>query len=225
MQSRVQRLPARRKKTRSKGDFVGDPRKLKKKFETPNMLWDATRLKEEQLLLEEYGLRNMRELWIMKQELKKIRREARRLLSKGDAGKAASSPLLAKVVRLGYAKPETGLEDLLALKPQDVLERRLETRVVKKGLAKTMVQSRQLIVHGFIAINGRKISSPGYIVPVNEENSIAYYKNFDLNAGEEAQAKEAKHAHAKAEHEKHSAPAPEKKEEPAGVKPEAPAPQ
>jgi len=63
----------------------------------------------------------------------------------------------------------------LGLRTKDLLERRLQTIVFRKGLAKTIYQARQLVVHGHIAIAGRRVTSPGYIVPVDEENLIDFY--------------------------------------------------
>jgi len=162
---------------------MGDPRKLKKKYESPRKLWDTTRIQEESGLKEEYGLKSTRELWKSKAELGKVRREARKLLSKGDKGTAQAKDLLTKIVRLGLGTETTTVEDLLSLTLRDVLERRLQTQVYKKGFAKSVSQSRQLIKHGFISINGKKVSVPGYVVPVSEEKLIAYYKAIDINAG------------------------------------------
>jgi len=159
---------------------MGDPKKLKRKHESPRKIWDKARIEEERKLLEEFGLKNMRELRVMQMELKKIRREARKLLSLGERGRELGKPLMEKVVRLGVAKPETSLEDLLSLTIMDVLERRLETRVFKKGLARSIEQGRQLIAHGHIAINGRRVSAPSYIVPVDEEDKIGYYRKVDF---------------------------------------------
>jgi small subunit ribosomal protein S4 len=171
---------------------MGDPKKLKRKYESPRKIWDKNRIEEEQKLLEEFGLKNMHELRVMQMELKKIRREARRLLSLGEKGRELGKPLMQKVVRLGIAKPETSLEDLLSLTIRDVLERRLETRVFKKGLARSVEQGRQLIAHGHIAINGRRTSAPGYLVPVDEENNIGYYRKVDFIPIVVSKAKESK---------------------------------
>jgi small subunit ribosomal protein S4 len=162
---------------------MGDPRRLSKKYESPRKLWDTARITEESGLVEEYGLKNTRELWRAKAKLGSIRRDARILLSKGDQGRAEAKQLLDKVVRLGFGNENTSLEDLLSLTIRDILERRLETRVYKRGFAKSLVQSRQLIKHGFISISGKKVSVPGYIVPASEENQIGYYKAIDINAG------------------------------------------
>jgi len=171
---------------------MGDPKKLKRKYESPKKIWDSTRIEEEQKLLEEFGLKNMRELRVMQMELKKIRREARRLLSMGEKGRKLGKPLLEKVVRLGIAKPDTSLENLLSLTIMDVLDRRLETRVFKKGLVRSIEQGRQLIVHGHIAIEGRKMSAPSYLVPVDEEDRIGYYKNVNFIPIVVGKAKESK---------------------------------
>ncbi|MEM4389814.1 MAG: 30S ribosomal protein S4 [Candidatus Micrarchaeia archaeon] len=175
---------------------MGDPRRLKKKYETPRKLWDAQRIQEEQKLLEEYGLRSMRELWIAKQELKRIRREARVLLSLGEQGKLKAKELLDKVKRYGFAKGDITLEGLLSLDIRDILERRLETRVFKRGLARSMKQARQLIAHGLISVGGRRVSAPSYLVPVSEEETISYYKpvNLGLQATTEERKPEAREA-------------------------------
>ncbi len=167
---------------------MGDPRKLHRKFETPKRVWDAPRIEEEEALVEEYGLRSMHELWVVRKELRKIRREARRLLGLGDAGRSAAKPLFDKCISWGIANTETKLEDLLGLSVRDLLERRLATRVLKKGLSRSIRQARQLIAHNFIAIGNQAISAPGYIVPIADDDKVSYYKPFDINAGMEKPA-------------------------------------
>ncbi|RLG18433.1 30S ribosomal protein S4 [Candidatus Micrarchaeota archaeon] len=170
---------------------MGDPRTLKTKYETPKRIWNEERIAEEHALKTEYGLKNMRELWIAKKMLRKIRRQARKLLSTGEQGQKEADELLRSAIRLGFAKEGTKLGDLLALTTRDILERRLQTRVVKLGLARSMKQARQLIAHGYISVNGSKISAPSYMVPVSEEKAIAYYKPINLETPE-LKAKEAK---------------------------------
>lgn len=171
---------------------MGDPKRLRPKYETPRKIWSKERIEEESKLVEEYGLHNTRELWVTQRELKRIRREARRLLSLGEKGKESGQKLIAKCVRLGFSKEAADLDSLLALSIRDVLDRRLETRVVKRGLARSIKQSRQLIAHGFIAVKGKRVSAPGYIVPVSEDSTITYFKPIDLNAPVMAQKSAAK---------------------------------
>ena len=160
---------------------MGDPPKLRNKYERPKMLWDMDRLTEEKALKQEYGLKNMRELWIALAELKKYRREARRLLSITEEERASDAKkVLDKLVRLGVLKEGSSLDDVLSLSVRDVLDRRLQTLVVRKGLARTMAQSRQLITHGFVGIGPRRISAPGYIIDKDAEQSLHYSKKIDL---------------------------------------------
>jgi small subunit ribosomal protein S4 len=164
---------------------MGDPRKFGNKYEHPKRLWEADRIKEESALKREYGLKTMRELWVMNQELKKMRREARRLLSVTEEERERDIPkLMNKLERLGILSRDAKLEQVLSLSVREVLERRLQTRVQKRGLAKTAKQARQLITHGFISVNGRKVNSPSYLVPVSEDDSINYYKKIDLEPPE-----------------------------------------
>ncbi len=161
---------------------MGDPPKLRNKYSRPKHLWEADRLKEDSAFKKDYGLKNMRELWMATAELKKYRREARRLLSLTEEERAKDKvKILTKLNKLGILNKDAEVDDVLSLTIKDVLERRLSTIVFRKGLANTISQSRQLITHGFIAVGGKKISAPSYLVDADEESLIAYSKPIDLN--------------------------------------------
>lgn len=53
------------------------------------------------------------------------------------------------------------------------LERRLDNTVYRLKLATTRIQSRQLITHGHILVNGQKVSSPSSLIVVNDVISLA----------------------------------------------------
>lgn len=163
---------------------MGDPVKPRKKFERPTIEWNADRIKEESALKNEYGLKNTREIWRARSELRRIRANARKLLAGGIGGEKKAKEILERVQRYGILKSKEDkintLDDLLALDIRNILDRRLQTRVYKKGLARTIKQARQLIVHGYIAINGKRVTVPGYIVPLDEEDNIGYYKHIDI---------------------------------------------
>lgn len=163
---------------------MGDAKKRSKKFVRPPMQWNAERIKEEGDLRKEFGLKNAREVWKAKAELRRIRGNARKLLAAGDKGTNETEQILKRVERYGFLKKEEGkentLDDLLQLDVRSILERRLQTRVMKKGLAVSAKQARQLITHGFIAIDGVKISVPSYLVPLNEDDRIDYYKKIEV---------------------------------------------
>jgi len=170
---------------------MGAPRKLRKKYSVPRTLWNSERIGEESALLEEYGLKNVRELWIVKEELSKIRNQARSMLGLGEKGQKEFEVLASRISKMGYIKSQA-IEDLLGLEIRAILERRLQSLVLRKALAKSMKQARQLITHGFIAIDGKKISIPSYLVPVDLEDKISYYKPITLYTAETAAEKRIK---------------------------------
>ncbi|GIF05794.1 30S ribosomal protein S4 [Actinoplanes siamensis] len=43
-----------------------------------------------------------------------------------------------------------------------LLERRLDATVFRAGLARTIYQARQLVVHGHFTVDGKKVDRPGY---------------------------------------------------------------
>jgi small subunit ribosomal protein S4 len=162
---------------------MGDPRKIRKKWEGPRHPWRKDVLEHEMKLVGTYGLRNKRELWIAATIVRRIRHRARSLLAAPkEVREKEEKALISRLVKLGVLRENAKLEDVLALKPEDLLERRLQTIVYRKGLAKTIHEARQLIVHGHIAIAGRRIRSPGYLVTLDEERLVDYAPNSPLRA-------------------------------------------
>jgi small subunit ribosomal protein S4 len=156
---------------------MGDPKRQRKKYETPSHPWIKERLDRERVLKRNYALKNKKELWRHETQLKEFRRRARRLLAaRGKQAEIERQQLLQRLYRLGLLPADAVLDDVLSLTVEDVLERRLQTIVYRKGLARTMKQARQLIVHGHIEVNGQVIRSPGYLVLREEEDAITYAK-------------------------------------------------
>ena len=60
------------------------------------------------------------------------------------------------------------------------MERRLQTMVFRKGLARSIKQSRQFITHRHIAINNSIITAPSYIVSIAEEPLINFVARSSL---------------------------------------------
>ncbi len=157
---------------------MGDPRRGRKKYKTPKKLWDVSRINEESRLKREYGLKNMREIWIAQAELRRARREARRSLGLPEGKREeVFGKVVNKLSRLGIVSGEATVDDILSLTVRDFLERRLQTRVFRKGLAKTPRQARQLIVHGYIALDGVRVTAPSRLITKEEEAKINYYKD------------------------------------------------
>lgn len=156
---------------------MGDPKKPRKKWESPGHPWIKTRLEQELELMNRYGLRNKRELWVAQTLLRRIRHRARQLLAIPiEERKKALEVLARRLYSMGIIdKLDVDVNDILALTVDAILDRRLQTLVWKKGLAKSIHHARQLIVHGHIAIKNRRVTSPGYLVSREEENYIGYH--------------------------------------------------
>ncbi len=161
---------------------MGDPKKPRRKWESPGHPWIKTRLQREMELVGMYGLRNKRELWIAETLLRRVKHRARSLLALPEDERIKQLQQLSlKLYRLGLINIAAAeINDILNITVESVLERRLQTIVWKKGLAKTIHQARQMIVHGHIAIKGRRVTSPGHIVTRDEEPHISLYPTSPL---------------------------------------------
>lgn len=149
----------------------------RKKYETPNHPWQKDRIEEEKGFLKTYGLKNKREIWKAETIARKIRFYVRYLNARKAAGFDISKEeekFKKKLIRYGLLSEKSELSEALNITTKDILERRLQTLVFRKGLARTIKQARQLIVHGHISIGDKVITSPGYLVKVEEENLIQY---------------------------------------------------
>ena len=154
---------------------MGDPKRQRKKFDTPRFPWQIDALEAELKILGQYGLRNKREIWRHKTLLSKYRGIGRSLLGMtAEERSKQEKQLLDRLHRLGILPEESALDDVLDLALEDILGRRLQTLVFQRGLAHSIQQARQLITHGHIAIEGRKVSSPSYLVLKDEEEKLMY---------------------------------------------------
>ncbi len=164
---------------------MGNPKFPRKKYTTPLHPWKEDRIKSERELLKKYGLKNHKEVWKAKTYLGRHRHQARELLAKMETKdpqvKKESDQLLLHLTRIGVLPAASSLDDVLALETESVLSRRLQTLVYLKGLSTTPDHSRQLINHGHIAINKRKLTIPSYMVTKDEENEIGYTGKSPLN--------------------------------------------
>ncbi|MDL2246599.1 30S ribosomal protein S4 [Methanobrevibacter sp. OttesenSCG-928-K11] len=155
---------------------MGHPRKARKKYDTPPHPWNAERIKDENKLMVKYGLKNKKEIWKADTLVRKYSREARYLLGfSSDQVEHERLELLGHLIRIGVLPENAALEDILNLTVEDILRRRLQTVVFKKGLARTPKEARMFVVHGHIALNGKKINSPSYVVLKEQEDQIGFY--------------------------------------------------
>ncbi|HXS60000.1 MAG TPA: 30S ribosomal protein S4 [Candidatus Sulfopaludibacter sp.] len=157
---------------------MGDPRKAKKSYTRPRSIWTSDQISSELYVVGSYGLRNKKELWKAQTEIARIRNQARSLLSLPiEVRHDKETNLLNYLSRLGLVTTNSTLDDILNLKIEDILERRLQTMVMKRSNLKSPYQARQIVVHGHVSIGNRKINLPGYLVKKDEELEILVHLN------------------------------------------------
>jgi small subunit ribosomal protein S4 len=157
---------------------MGDPRKLRKKFKRPSSPFEKARIDSELTYLGQYGLRNKREFWKHRYQLSKFRRIARDLKTMPeDQQQIAFEELTTRLRSLGLVGADATTDDVLSLSVENILDRRLQTLVFKKGLSRSIYQARQLVAHKHISVGGKVISSPSYIVKIDEEDKIEFHNH------------------------------------------------
>merc|ERR1712183_803976 len=158
-----------------------------KRYTTPRRPYEKARLDQELKLIGEYGLRNKRELWIVKMFLAKIRKAARELLTldEKDARRLfQGNALLRRLVRTGVLdESRMKLDYVLGLKNEDFLERRLQTQVFKLGLAKSIHHARVLIRQGHIRVRKQVVNIPSFIVRLDSQKHIDFSLKSPFGGG------------------------------------------
>jgi len=166
---------------------MGDPKKQKKKYETPRHPWRRAQIQDELKLIGEYGLRNKRELWRYRTEISRIRGIARSLLAESEETRTKTEKeLLMSLIQLGVLSEDATLDNVLDLDVAKLLDRRLQTVIARSGRAKSMHHARQLITHGHVSIAGRSVSVPGYMVRRDDHPEVT------LQASRSAEAQPAR---------------------------------
>jgi len=161
---------------------MGTPKKLRKKYSTPVHPWKAEDIESERELLKEYSLGNKKELWKMKSILKKYKNLAKELIAvKTEQGEKEKQQMMDKLQRWGLIGAESELDDVLGLQIKDILERRLQSLVFRKGLARSMKQARQFITHRHIMIDDKKLTFPSAIVSWEDEEKIKFDGHSSLS--------------------------------------------
>jgi small subunit ribosomal protein S4 len=160
---------------------MGDPRRFKSKYSGPGHPWQRARIEEERAVSKEYGLSTKRELWKAESKLKSFAAQAKKLIALRTAqAEIEKKQLVDRVARYGLLSSTAKLDDILGLTVRDLLNRRLQTIVYKKGFARSPRQARQFIVHEHILVGDKKVSAPSYLVPVADEARISFVSNSSL---------------------------------------------
>ena len=151
-------------------------------------MFEKERIESEIKLCGEYGLKTKREIWRTQLALSKLRKRARDLLTLEENDQRRifeGNALLKRMFKYGLLnkEKENGLDYVLAVTLHKMLERRLQTRVFKLKLAKSIHHARVLIRGRHIAVAGRIVNVPSYMVTVENENKITMYHRSPLAGG------------------------------------------
>lgn len=164
---------------------MGDPKFPKKKYSTPRHPWEKDRIDSEKEIVVKYGLKNKRELWKSQAMLDSFRSQARKLQAKlrteDQFSQKQFQELIKRLSRYSILGQNASLDDILSLTIDDILQRRLQTIVFRKNLARTLKQARQLITHGHVEFDGRRVNVPGIMVEGSKEETIRYSERSVLN--------------------------------------------
>ena len=167
---------------------MGDTRKIRKKYETPFHPWVKSRIEEEKRLSREFGTKNKKELWKTESVLRKFKKQAKKLISlSSNQAALETEQLFRRVKELGLVEGEVSYDIILGLSVDSILSRRLQSVVFKKGLAKTVKQARQFITHEHVAIDGKVITSPSYLVTLKEESVLDFKPSSSLFSEDHAE--------------------------------------
>jgi len=162
---------------------MGQTKKIRKKYSTPIHPWQRERIIEEKDILREYGLKNKKEIWKYSARLRSARDQVKKIVANIRLEQSAKEreQLMQKLLKYGIISKDSKVEDILDLKTKYFLERRLQTVVFRKGLARSTKQSRQFITHGHILVNGKKITAPSYFLSKDEEAKLEFRATSNLS--------------------------------------------
>lgn len=153
---------------------MGDPRRFRNTYNRPAKPWQKERIEEERTLVREYGLKNKTEIYRTQSRLKLFADLAKKLIAaRGTQADKERQQFLSRLTKLGLVKTGAQLDDVLGIQLRNLLDRRLQTMVARKGLARSVNQARQFVTHEHVMVGNRVVSAPGYHVPLDEEPSLA----------------------------------------------------
>ena len=161
---------------------MGDPKKHRKKYTTPAHPWRKERLDYENELKGIYGLKTKQEIYKMDSFLRRIKSQIKKLSSAhGNQAAKEKEQLVSRLKKLKLLGEDATTDAILGLNIENLMDRRFQSVVFKKGLATSMTQARQFIVHEHVLVGDKKITSPSYLITEAEEKTVEFNENSTLS--------------------------------------------
>ena len=166
---------------------MGQTKRQRKKYSTPTHPLQKDRIIEEKELTKEYGLKNKKEIWKSTEKLRKVSNQVKNIIANKTLPQAQKEKdnLISHLIKYKLIAKGTEVDDILDLTTKDFLERRLQTIVFKKRLSNSVKQARQMIVHGHIIVDNKKVTIPSYLVNADEENKVMINPTSNFTKQEE----------------------------------------
>merc|ERR1712159_447869 len=162
-------------------------RNFSKTSKNPKRAYDKERLDHELQMLGTYGLKNKREIRRVGLVLSKVRAVARQLLTLEERDPQRvfqGQALMRRMIRYGILdEDKQRLDYVLALKIEDFLERRLQTLVHKRGLAKSIHHARVLIRQKHIRVGRQIVDIPSFMVRMESQPHIEFSLSSPFGGG------------------------------------------
>lgn len=165
---------------------MGAPRKHRKNYISHKQRWNKQSIEEESVLVEDYGLKNKKEIRRVELMLKKFKMLAK-VYNKDENTKKSQEAVhfLESLKAKGFLSQEAqSLDEVLDMSLRDILDRRLSTVLYKNKLARTCKQARQFITHRHVSVDGKVIDSPTYFITLSQEEAIVFRDTSSLNSEE-----------------------------------------